>query len=110
MIVERFSQNIIGSGVLRLYMATGFFASMAFFILNITLFSPMEIMVYMAIITVALKGLSNLMLGFVIALFNISNKEDELHHSVYGDKINSLVSELTLKEQNAQLQKSASPQ
>ena len=42
MVIEKFSQTVINSGIFRLYIATGFFATLIFFVLNAELFTPFE--------------------------------------------------------------------
>lgn len=68
MVIERFSQNLINSGIFKIYIATGFFATLIFFVVNSELFSPIEMILGSILITIILKGLSNLML-FVYGKF-----------------------------------------
>jgi len=66
MIVERFSQDVINSGLFRLFIATGFFATIIFFVINAELFTPLEMILGTMGITVFLKGVSNIMLSMII--------------------------------------------
>ncbi len=34
MVIERFSQNVVSSGLFKIYIATGFFATLIFFVIN----------------------------------------------------------------------------
>ena len=69
MIVERFGQSVVNSGILKFFIATGFFATLIFFVLNSHVYTPFEIIFWVIAATVALKGLSNLMLSLIILLF-----------------------------------------
>ncbi len=42
MVVEKFSQGVVNSGIFRLYIATGFFATLIFFVINADLYTPLE--------------------------------------------------------------------
>ena len=44
MVVERFSQNLINTGIFRIYIAIGFFATIIFFTFNAELFSPLQML------------------------------------------------------------------
>lgn len=98
MVVEKFSQNILNSGILKLYIATGFFASLIFFVLNSDLYTPMEMMIGMVAVTVVLKGISNIMLALLVGLFSLDNKREELDFKHNSDKIDSLLADLTIQE------------
>jgi hypothetical protein len=98
MIVERFSQNVINSGIFRLFIATGFFATLIFFVINADYYTPMEMIFGVMGVTVMLKGMSNIMLGFIIALFNLDNKIDEFDYRYNSEKIDVLLSELATRE------------
>lgn len=98
MVVERFSQNMINSGIFKLYIATGFFATLIFFVLNAELFTPMEIIFGVVAITTILRGISNLMLSFIISLFSFDKKRQELDFKYNEEKINSALNELSVKD------------
>lgn len=105
MVVEKFSQSIINSGLFRLYIATGFFATLIFFVVNADLFTPLEMLFGIVGVTVALKGVSNMMLSLVILLFNLDNKREELDFKYNEEKINAMMNELTVQEAQAAGQK-----
>lgn len=98
MVVERFSQNVINSGIFRLYIAVGFFATLIFFVINADVFSPLEMVLGIIGVTIALKGISNMMLSLIILLFNLDNKKAELDFKYHSEKIDSLISELNVQE------------
>jgi len=98
LVVERFSQNVINSGIFRLYIATGFFATTLFFVLNADLYSPIEMILGVVAATIGLKGVSNMMLSLIILFFNLDNKEAEFDFKYNSEKINVLMSELAVQE------------
>jgi hypothetical protein len=98
MVVERFSQSVINSGIFRLYIATGFFATLIFFVINADLYTPIEMVFGIIGVTVILKGVSNMMLSLVILLFSLDNKRAELDHKYNKDKIDAMLAELGVQE------------
>ena len=95
-IVERFTQNMINSGLFRLYIASGFFATSVFFVINAELFSPLEMILGVIGVTIALKGITNLMLSMIILLFSLDNKKSEMEFTYQSERIDSLLSELII--------------
>ena len=79
MVIERFSQGVIDSGVFRFYIATGFFATLIFFTINADLFTPMEMILGIILTTIVLKGISNMMLSLVVSFFSLDNKRNEFN-------------------------------
>jgi len=104
-IVERFTQNIINSGIFRLYIATGFFATSVFFVINAELFSPFEMILGVIGVTVALKGITNLMLSMIVLFFSLDNKKEELDFKYNSERIDSLLSELSVNANTTQVNK-----
>ncbi len=98
MVVERFSQNVINSGIFRIFIATGFFATLIFFVVNADYYTPLEMIAGVMGVTVALKGLSNVMLGVIVASFNLDNKEEEFNFKFNKEKIDVMLSELAVQE------------
>lgn len=98
MIVERFTQDVINSGIFRLYIATGFFAIVIFFTVNADLFTPLEMLLGVIGTTVVLKGISNMMLSLIISLFSLENKKSELDFNYNEEKIDAMLNELNVKE------------
>ena len=101
MVVERFSQNVVSSGLFKLYIATGFFATLIFFVVNADLFTPFEMLLGIVSVTVVLKGVTNMMLSLIILLFNFDNKQAEIDFEYNSEKIDSLLAELSIKEATA---------
>ncbi len=105
MVVERFSQGVINSGIFRLYIATGFFATLIFFVINADLFTPIEMIFGIISVTIILKGISNMMLSLIILLFNLDNRRAELDFKYNEEKINAMMSELTVQDADAMAEK-----
>ncbi len=105
MVVERFSQTVINSGLFKLYIATGFFATLIFFVINADFFTPIEMLVGIIAVTVALKGISNMMLSLIILLFNFDNKQAQLDFEYNSDKIDSILAELSIQDSKANSEK-----
>jgi len=98
MVVERFSQNVINSGIFRLYIATGFFATVIFFVINADLFTPIEMLLGIIGVTVALKGVSNMMLSMIIAFFSLEDRKNELNFKYNEEKIDAMLNELNVQD------------
>ena len=98
MIIERFSQTVINSGVFRLYIAAGFFATLIFFTVNADFFTPMEMILGIILVTVVLKGISNMMLSLIISLFSLDNKRNEFDFKYNKEKIQVMLDELSVKD------------
>ncbi len=98
MVVERFSQNVINSGVFRLYIATGFFATLIFFVINADLYTPLEMIFGIIGVTIVLKGVSNMMFSLIILLFNLDSKREELNFKYNEEKINAMMAELGVQD------------
>ena len=98
MIVERFSQTVINSGIFKFYIATGFFATLIFFTINADLFTPMEMILGIILVTISLKGISNMMLSLIISLFSLDNKRNEFNFKYNEEKIQVMLNELTVKD------------
>ncbi len=98
MVVEKFSQNVINSGIFRLYIATGFFATLIFFVVNADLYTPLEMIFGIIGVTIILKGVSNMMLSLIILLFNLDNKRAELDFKYNEEKIEAMLAELGVQD------------
>ena len=98
MVVARFSQNVINSGLFRLYISTGFFATIIFFVINADFFTPMEMILGIIGVTIVLKGISNIMLSLIITLFSLDNKRSELDFKYNEEKIEAMMNELNVQE------------
>ena len=98
MVIERFSQTVINSGVFKLYIATGFFATLIFFTINADLFTPMEMILGIILVTIVLKGISNMMLSLIVSFFSLDNKRSEFDFKNNEERVQVLLNELTVKE------------
>ena len=98
MVIESFSQKVVASGIFHTYIATGFFGTLIFFIINADLFTPLEMTFGTILITIALKGVSNMMLSLVILLFNLKNTHEKHNFKTAADKLELLVNELQLQD------------
>lgn len=88
----------MNSGLFKTYIATGFFATLLFFLFNSELFTPIEMLVGIIFITLLLKGLSNIMISLIISLFSLENKRKEFDFKYNEDKINAMLNELVVKD------------
>ena len=98
MVIERFSQSVIDSGIFRVYIATGFFATLIFFTINADLFTPMEMILGIILTTIVLKGISNMMLSLVVSFFSLDNKRSEFDFKYNEERVQVLLNELTVKD------------
>ncbi|APW66387.1 MULTISPECIES: hypothetical protein [Arcobacteraceae] len=98
MVVERFSQNVINSGIFRLFIASGFFATVIFFVVNADFFTPIEMIFGIIGVTIILKGISNIMLSMIISFFSLDNKKNELNFKYNEEKIDAMLSELNIQD------------
>ena len=98
MIVERFSQNVLTSGIFKFYIATGFFATLIFFTINADLFTPIEMILGIIMVTIVLKGVSNMMFSLIISFFSLDNKRSEFDFKYNEEKIQVMLNELTVKD------------
>lgn len=105
MVVEKFSQSVLNSGILRLYIGTGFFATLIFFVLNSHIFTPFEMLLGVIVVTVCLKGIANIMLSMLISFFSLDNKREEIEFEYNEDKIESMLAEYTTKVKNESFEK-----
>jgi hypothetical protein len=98
MIVEKFFNAILKSKIIDIYVAIAFIATAVFFIMNISLYTPFEILVGIVLVTLSFKGLAYLMVSFVIMFFDLKQKEDSVQLQQKLAKLDSLVDELALQQ------------
>ncbi|HIP13187.1 MAG TPA: hypothetical protein EYG97_00130 [Arcobacter sp.] len=98
MLVEDFSQKVLSSNIVNTYVATAFFATLIFFVLNANSYTPMEMMTGVVLVTIAFKGISNMMLSLIILLFNLKPKDDSVDFERSASNVNSLLNELSLQK------------
>gem|GEM_PF-1244042 len=100
MVVERFSHNLINTGIFKVYIAIGFFATLIFFIFNTELFSPLQMLFGAILVTVFLKGCSNLMLSFIVEHFSLENRKQEFDVKYNEEKLTLLLNQYSIDELN----------
>jgi hypothetical protein len=98
MYVERFASGVLKSGVLDTYVAVSFFGTVIYFVLNIHLYTPMEILMWTFIVAIGAKGLANLMLGLVIALYDLGQIEEKNNFEKESERIDQLLAQLKFQE------------
>jgi len=99
-VVERFSHNLINTGIFKVYIAIGFFATLIFFIFNTELFSPLQMLFGAVLVTVFLKGCSNLMLSFIVEHFSLENRKQEFDVKYNEEKLTFLLNQYSIDELN----------
>jgi predicted histidine transporter YuiF (NhaC family) len=97
MIIARFSQRIVQSRMLDLYVATVFFSTTIFFILNSASYTPLEMMYSIVFVTIIAKGFANIMLAMLISLFKFDNEYEKLAFEKSAKEAELLAKELKLK-------------
>ncbi len=102
---EEFSQRLLQSRVFDTYVAAVFFATVIFFVLNASFYTPIEMIFGIVFITVFFKGLANLMISMTISLFNLSNEQDKLDFEKSSTKLESLINDLAIQEASTQSHK-----
>ncbi len=105
MIVENFSKKIIASRLLNTYVAASFFATLIFFVLNSNVYSPFEMILGVMLVTVAFKGIANLMLSMSISLVSLNNEQDAIEFEESANKLEALVNDLAIQEASVQSMK-----
>ncbi len=105
MVIEQFSRKVLNSGVLDTFVATGFFSILIFFTLNSHLYTPLEMVFGTILVTIAFKGVSNMMFSLVILLFDLENVQAEQELKVTEDKLDLLLNEMQLSESRLRSEK-----
>jgi hypothetical protein len=106
MIIEKFSQKMLESRIFDTYVATVFFASLIFFVLNSSIFTPLEMMFGIVIVTITFKGVANIMLSMTISLVNLDNQQDGITFKKDSENLESLINDLAIQEAAIQSNKS----
>lgn len=105
MVIEKFSRKMLDSKIFNTYVATVFFSSMIFFVLNSSVFSPLEMMFGIVIATILFKGVANIMLSMTISLVSLDNEENHVSFKKDTDSLESLVNDLAIQEAAVQSSK-----
>jgi len=98
MVVEKFSRKILESRIFNTYVAAVFFSSVIFFVLNSSIFTPMEMMFGIVCITIFFKGIANIMLSMTISFVSLDNQHDINEFKKSSDDLESLVNDLAIQE------------
>jgi len=98
LLVEDFSKKVLSSNIVNTYVATAFFATLIFFVLNANSYTPMEMMTGIVLVTIAFKGVSNMMVSLVILLFNLKTKDESIEFEKSALHVNSLLHDLSLQQ------------
>lgn len=98
MVVEKFSQNLINTGIFKIYISIGFFATIIFFTFNTELFSPLQMLFGAVLVALLLKGCSNLMLSFIVNNFSLEDRKMDFENKYSEDKISLFLNQLVAKE------------
>jgi len=96
--IENFSNVIVRSNLINTYVATAFFATLIYFTINSNLYTPLEMIASVMLVTIAFKGIANLMFSLIIALFKFDNKDEIENFDKVSTKVNGLLNELSLQE------------
>ncbi len=105
MLVERFAKDMVQSDVFKMYIGAGFFGTMIFFVFNAHIYTPYEMLLGTILVTIGLKGISNMMISLLILLFNLKSGSDKNIHKIAEDRINLLLHQLEIKEAELKLTK-----
>lgn len=106
MLVENFTNRLLNSRIIDTYVATAFFATLIFFILNAHAYTPIEMMVGVVFVTVAFKGLSHMMISLIVLLYNFDNKKEAASFDETSSRIDGLLNDLALQQTKIKSQKS----
>jgi len=96
--IENFSNYILRSNLINTYVATSFFATLIYFTINANLYTPLEMIGGVMLVTVAFKGIANLMFSLIIALFKFDEKDELEKFDKISTRVNGLLNELSLQE------------
>jgi len=98
MIIEKFSKKMLESKIFNTYVATVFFATLIFFVLNSSIFTPLEMMFGIVISTILFKGVANIMLSMTISLVSLDNQQNSVDFKKDAENLESLVNDLAIQE------------
>ena len=96
--VENFSNLVQRSSIINFYVATAFFATLIYFVINANLYTPLEIIIGVMLSTIAFKGIGNLMFSLIILFFKSNNEQESKTFDELSTKINGLLGDLSLQE------------
>ena len=98
MVIEKFSRKMLESRIFNTYVATVFFSTLIFFVINSSVFTPLEMMFGIVSATILFKGVANIMLSMTISLVSLDNEQDSVAFKKESDNLESLVNDLAIQE------------
>jgi len=98
MVIEKFSRKMLESRIFNTYVATVFFSTLIFFVINSSVFTPLEMMFGIVTATILFKGVANIMLSMTISLVSLDNEQDSVAFKKDSDNLESLVNDLAIQE------------
>ena len=98
MTVEIFSKKVMQSNIVNTYVATAFFATLIFFVINANVYTSLEMVTAVMIVTIAFKGIANVMVSLVILLFPFDNKKAEMAFEESSLKVDGLLNDLAVQQ------------
>jgi len=98
MVIEKFSRKMLESRIFNTYVATVFFSTLIFFVINSSVFTPLEMMFGIVTATILFKGVANIMLSMTISLVSLDNEQDSVAFKKESDNLESLVNDLAIQE------------
>lgn len=98
MVTQIFSKRFISSKILDTYVAASFFGTLIFFVLHSDFYTPFEMIFWVVLVTIAFKGLANIMFSLSVALVQLDNEENRQEFEESSTKVESLVNDLAIQE------------
>jgi hypothetical protein len=98
MVIEKFTNRLLASRLIDTYVATAFFATLIYFTLNAYLYTPIEIISSVIIVTIAFKGLGHFVIAMIISLHSLDDKKNEVEFNERSSEIEGLLNDLALQQ------------
>jgi hypothetical protein len=105
-LVENFTNRVLTSRIIDTYVATAFFATLVYFVLNAHAYTAIEMIFGVVLVTIAFKGLSHMMLSLVVLLYNFDNKKESAAFDETKSRIDGLLNDLSLQQTKIKSQQS----
>jgi hypothetical protein len=104
-LVENFTNRLLTSRIIDTYVATAFFATLVYFVINAHAYTPIEMM-FGVVITIGFKGLSHMMVSLIVLLYNFDNKKESATFDETASRIDGLLNDLALQQTKIKSQQS----
>lgn len=108
MLVESFTNRLLTSKIIDMYVATAFFATLVYFIFNAHSYTPIEMMFGVVLVTIAFKGLAHLMVSMIVLFYDFDNKKESASFNESVSKIDGLLNDLALQRTKVKSQQNES--